>query len=332
MQEMELMQSEYEERVAAVTGRMLALSQGVPKAQRAGNKEWMARRRMLQGDLRGVLRWRDAAEVRLQDALSASAQALSHDNQDLEDLLVWSDFAEEAIQKSVDRASANEVRQQAQALSQVQGNLYAYGADLKYRSWFSEASGRPVHLGPVGASERVQPEPPQGWRFMSDRAFAMHWLNLGGYRSPEQSDENGWTALHHAMQATVHWDLAFRVCRGLICMMDPDWLRAKTWAGRPVGYSVLHMASNGSDCELQRGNLVRLLIEKEADVDAEDDAGRTPFLLSCGTGVVDVAMALSQAGCDIWARSFDGRNAADRCHGSSGSMKRLQHSVINSIL
>ena len=99
---------------------------------------------------------------------------------------------------------------------------------------------------------------------MTDRAFAGEFLRTGGYSSPEQTDHNGWTALHHAMQATVHWDLGARVCRGLIAMMSRAGLRAKTWGGRPSGYSVLHMASNGSDVLLQRMDIVRLLLDRDA--------------------------------------------------------------------
>ena len=90
----------------------------------------------------------------------------------------------------------------------------------------------------------------------------------------------------------------------------------------PAGYSALHMCCNGGDCENQRASLASLLIARHADPDATDDEGRTPFLLAAGTGVIDVAQALSQAGCDLWAQSRDGRNAGDRCIGSSGAMKR----------
>ena len=82
------------------------------------------------------------------------------------------------------------------------------------------------------------------------------------------------------------------------------------------------MACNGSDLMLERGNLVRLLIEHDADIEEVDPKGRTPFLHAAGTGVVDVAQALAAAGCDVWAAAYDGRNAANRCAGSSGTMKR----------
>ena len=48
----------------------------------------------------------------------------------------------------------------------------------------------------------------------------------------------------------------------------------------------------------------------------------TAFLLAAGSGVVGTAEALSQAGADVVAVGECGRNAADRCAGSSFTMQR----------
>ena len=323
MAEMADMAMVYDARRGDVISRLQALSQEAGRGYRT--KEWIQRHRNLQRELKMWLRWRENQEHEQQDRLRLEALALSHEYLDLSDLLLWADYAELAMEKSQqrdeERQERERQREEDQALRQERSNQYAYGADRRYREWFSEASGRPVHKGPVGCTDPVYPSLPEGWRFMDDIAFATHWLRLGGYRSAQQTDEQGWTALHHAVQATVYWDMGHRVCRGLISMMDPTWLRAKTWGGRPAGYSALHMACNGSDIRLERGDLVRLLLDKQADLEAEDNTGRTPWLLASGTGIVDVAQALSQAGCDIYRTSWDGRNAADRCWGSSGSMR-----------
>ena len=202
----------------------------------------------------------------------------------------------------------------------MQANQNGLGADFTYRDWFAQAAGRQVQDGPPSVGMQ-QPELPEGLPHMTDLGWALGWLRRGGYRDAQQQDEHGWTALHHAIQATAHLEIAACVCRGLIEMMSPTGLRAKTWGGRPRGYSVLHMAANGSDLRFERANLVRLLIEKDADMEAVDDEGRTLFLLACGTGVVDVAQALSQAGCSVWAMSTDGRNAVDHCRSNSGIMR-----------
>ena len=303
--------------------RILALSQGTPKGQRG--RDWILQMREAQRDLRAVMRRRDNQEFEWEDRLRQTSLSLCREFSDLEDLMVWSDSSLSAMERSAERESLNDEleRKQRAAWSQEDANRwYASRADQRYREWFAKASGRPAHRGHVGASEPVYPELPAGWRGMSNVAFAWKFLQLGGYSRAMQTDEQGWTALHYAVQATTFWDLAHRVCYGLIEMMDSRGLNWTTWGGRPIGYSALHFAANGSDSSLERGNLVRRLIAAEADVDARDAKGRTPFLHACGTGVVDVAQALSQAGCDVHACSWDGRNGADRCQWSSQSMFR----------
>jgi len=49
------------------------------------------------------------------------------------------------------------------------------------------------------------------------------------------------------MQATVHWDQAWRCCVGFIGMMSDEGLRAKATSGRMKGYTAFHMVCNGSD-------------------------------------------------------------------------------------
>ena len=323
-QGVEVIHQEYDRFLGEVNGRLLALRQGNSRREQR-DALWRGRRRVVQQDMRRLLNWRQEKLHDWEDVLAEAARALSQDFRDLEDLvLVWSESCELAMQASTQRQQEREERAAAAATasSQVRSNAYAMGASDKYADWFSAAHGREKHLGPVGACADVQPALSHGWRTMTNVAWAQEWLERGGYRSAEQTDEHGATALHHALQATVFWDLAHRVCRGLIDMMSPDWLRAKTWGGRFRGYAALHLCANGSDVGNQRADLVSLLVEKQADPDATDDQGRTPFLHAAGTGVVDVAAALSQAGCDIYARSFDGRNAGDRCQGSSGQMRQ----------
>ena len=322
---MEKMQQHYDERLANVNEALVALRQG-SRVQHAYDVAWRQARRGAQQNMKDLLIFREQQIAAVEDALALCAQALSQAYPDLQDLVMnWTDDAELALAASAKRKQEAEEREEARvasASSQVRSNQYAMGADARYRQWFAEASGRPAHLGPVGASGKVEPQLSRGWRFMTDHALAVEWLQRGGYASSEQTDENGWTALHHAMQTTVYWDLGHRVCRGLIEMMQPVWLRAKTWGGWPAGYSALHLCCNGGDCANQRASLAALLIARHANPDALDDEGRTPFLLAAGTGVIDVAQALSTAGCDLWALSHDGRNAGDRCKGSSGSMRR----------
>ena len=326
-----ILQDTYLETLTASTQRLAAPYADISEHFRAlsqeedRNRHWIERRRLVQSEMKANHRQRERDVVEAEQTLHREARALCQDFADLQDLFRWADFAEEAMQRNILREDAELERKQGWAFSQVVPNLYAYGADWRYREWFAEASGRDAHLGPVGASDAVQPALPEHWRTMSDRHFAQDFLMRGGYESACQTDENGWTALHHAVQTMVYWELGFRVVAGLMSMMPTTWLRAKTWGGRPPSVTALHLAANGSDTAMRKGDLVRLLIEHEADVDAVDDQGRTPFHFAAGTGVVDVAWALVVAGCDVNRVSTDGRNAADRCKGSSGRMCTLMN-------
>ena len=160
-------------------------------------------------------------------------------------------------------------------------------------------------------------------RDSDDSGLAAWFLSLLGMSSANSCDQDGWTPLHFAIQATAYWSLAQRICTGLIGMMDESWLRAKIRAGRMESYAPIHCAANGSDRLLQRASLLERLLEARADVDQRDSQGRTAFLHAVGTGVVDSAKVLQWWGADIGATSEDGRNAADRCRGSSNQMRRF---------
>ena len=51
-----------------------------------------------------------------------------------------------------------------------------------------------------------------------------------------------------------------------------------------------------------------------------NDKGLAPWLMAAGCGGVDTAMALSQAGCDVFAKTPADTNAADRRSKSSTQM------------
>ena len=92
-----------------------------------------------------------------------------------------------------------------------------------------------------------------------------------------------------------------------------------------VGYTVLHMACNGSDREFKRAELVSILLSRGGDIEDCNDKGLTPWLIAVAGGAVDVAMVLHDFGCDITALCPQGRNAADRCAKSSTQMLSYLH-------
>jgi hypothetical protein len=200
-----------------------------------------------------------------------------------------------------------------------------FSASQKYLAYFLEGTGRSPSEGALGM---WSPEPPvtSEQLLWTDCEWAQLWLQLGGFevscRGANTCDVHGWLPLHHAIQATVYWSQAHKVVRGLVPMMKKDRLGAKTTSGRPKGWTALHMAANGSDREMVRSHLCELLLQHGVDVDVVDDQGRTPLHLAAGTGVVDTAKVLLAAGADVEHLDFKGRNCLDKCHGSSGTMRK----------
>ena len=103
----------------------------------------------------------------------------------------------------------------------------------------------------------------------SARQWAEHFLWLGGFEAStagaETTDKDGWLALHHAIQTSVHWSYGIKTSCGIIEMMSIERLQAKTRAGRPAGWTAMHLAANGSDKLRLRAKVVELLLSKRVD-------------------------------------------------------------------
>ena len=312
---------------------------------------WLLRKRAATVSLKKAL----AARTVLQDValvdLLASSQAIEADFQEWQLELPWCDWAVDALERAMRVRRVLEERARGIAMaaeeSRAPGAPSSTAASwpaaassptasshapasrptasshalVKYQTYFCKAAGRDPKDGAPGIG-CYQPPCPVNFHTMDDLEWARWWLQLGGFSSAEQLDVDGWTPLHHAVQSTIHWDMGHHVVRGLIPMMGQNWLRAKTEGGRPWSWTALHMLCNGSDCMFQRGELASLLITADAEVDVETAEGRTPFMMAAGTGVVHQAEALSQAGCNVHATCWLGRNAADRALKSSSMMGR----------
>ena len=196
-----------------------------------------------------------------------------------------------------------------------------HDAKALYQTFFFPDSGKKDGASGTTHAELAMEPGQEEW---TDEQWAKHFLKVGGFEpsgaGASAEDKDGWLALHHAIQATVHWSNGIAACRGLIAMMSTDRLRAKTRAGRPSGYTALHLAANGSDKLFQRASIVELLLERGAEVDGTDDKGRTPLHHAAGTGVVDAAQVLIARRADLAAMDMNGKNALDKCKFSSGRM------------
>ena len=297
-------------------------------------RAWILRRRevdKLQMDF-----WAEYAQD-MENAKVALAEMVVHirDNfkPDVVDLLKFDDWVEDILQwhankvekqkkqnamKEADAASQGVAARQGVAASQDR----VWSARPRYHRFFNEAAGRPADSGPPGATCEQPQKPAQD---MDNEQWVKWWLDLGGYSSCNQVDENGWTPLHHCVEAMVHWDQAWKICNALIQKMAASQegvkcLRAQTLKGQPPHRTALHMLSCNSDRALKKAEMALFRAQAANEVDPLDDQGRTPLMHAVGTGLVDVAKALVQAGADPNLQSHDGRNIANRAHGSSGMM------------
>ena len=88
------------------------------------------------------------------------------------------------------------------------------------------------------------------------------------FKPHAEVDAQGWTALHHAITATVCWVQAHNVAKGLLAQMKPEWICKKTEAGRPADYAALNLCANGCALGSGRVELCRLLIDAKAEARA----------------------------------------------------------------
>ena len=227
---------------------------------RVGTHSWISSRRKLQTHLDDAISCQKRKVEEAECTLFDDIKRLKTEYSKAMELVELADYTEEVIRRITENA-------EEQASSQAAGVMVRQDAGFNYRQLFAEASGRSIADGAPGAHS-AQPVLPESLASstVTDADFASWWCKFGGFRGAQEVDEFGWTPLHHAMQATVHWEHAARVCRGLIMQMTPEWLEVKTLGGRPVGWSALHMCCNGSDRLLQRASLAAMLIHRNADV------------------------------------------------------------------
>ena len=78
-----------------------------------------------------------------------------------------------------------------------------------------------------------------------------------------------------------------------------------------MGWSDLSLVCNARDAANERADIVRLLIEKRANLEVRNAHGATPLITACAVGFSSVARVLLDAGADAFATNDRGRNALD---------------------
>ena len=218
--------------------------------------EWLIERRIVLCSIRTMMDSRRKAEERRDLELLASSQAMKDKYPELlVEGIVWRDYVQEALDRAVDLRERQDAQAMLHLVTQTPAapSQVVTGARDRYALWFCDAAGRNHWEGAPGF-HADQPETPQCDGF-DEAAWARFFCWKGGYSNAMQVDTEGWSALMHAMQATVHWEEAWRCCVGLIGMMSDEGLRAKATSGRMQGYSAFHLACNGSDRAFRRADL-----------------------------------------------------------------------------
>ena len=148
------------------------------------------------------------------------------------------------------------------------------------------------------------------------------WMALGGFGRSDDLDANGWSALHHAVDASSYSTRATKAAFMLIEVTPADIINYGTTGTQPCGYTALHFACDGSDRELARVQIVERLAAKRANLEATAAKGNTPYLLASATGVTDIAAKLVQLGCNTNAKNYLGKSAWQMASGSSGTSRK----------
>ena len=133
-------------------------------------------------------------------------------------------------------------------------------------------------------------------------------------------DENGRSALHHAVDATSYSWRAMRAAKALLEITPKEVLNSRATGSQPRGYTCLHFARDSSDTTYGRKDLARALVHKKANLEETEANCNTPFLLASGTGVQDIVETLISLRADVHAVNNRGLGAIQRGLLPSGSV------------
>ena len=147
------------------------------------------------------------------------------------------------------------------------------------------------------------------------RVLKMHGVaGIGGYSDPNQLDCQGMYPALHAIDQSVSSLRAAFAALELIPITDPELLNkrieceARFLPVLPVGYCAAHLCASGVDYNKQRVNIMKLLIERKADVNKKTvyKPHNTPATLASSQGCPEVLQLLEDAGADMSATNYNG--------------------------
>lgn len=141
-------------------------------------------------------------------------------------------------------------------------------------------------------------------------------LAEAGFGSLCARDGNGECVLHYMLK----WAQKGRKVTNEILLaierMPPDLIRRPALTGQLAGYAPLHLACNGRDPEDRGHEVIRALVNGNADMEMRDRNGRTALHVTAGSAYRNGACMLQELGADMCATGANGRNFADMCNGN----------------
>ena len=140
-------------------------------------------------------------------------------------------------------------------------------------------------------------------------------------------DSNGWSPLHHAIDATTYSWRALEASKALLEVTPTEIMNTPTLGDRPNGNTCLHLCCDASDQSFSRPALAIDLISRKAHLEARDSLGNTPFLLAAGTGDTRMINTLISAKADFNASNLRSCGAWQKAACHSGEVQRALERV-----
>ena len=139
-------------------------------------------------------------------------------------------------------------------------------------------------------------------------------------------DGNGWNALHHAVQLSGSSANAKGLVEELLPLLSEATISATTVAGRPTGWTALHMVGNGKGPG--RADIATSLLQHRADPTIRNPNGACGLLCAAGTGQLEVCRSMVDSGkFSLTTRNNNGQGLLEVCERSNGTVKEYMKSL-----